>query len=98
MSLAGLGIKSGPRNVCLLIASTGQQGQVLYKGDKGVNVAARPLEGGLAEAGGLSASNLPLISIPHPARMPDDSAKARWIELLMLDDNNRNLNYVQTTD
>ena len=50
---------------------------VLYKRDKGVNVAARPPEGGPAEAGDLSASNLPLISIPHPARMPDDTAKAR---------------------
>ena len=49
---------------------------MLYIGDKGVNVAARPPEGGLAEVGGLSASNLPLISIPHRARMPHGPAKA----------------------
>ena len=40
-------------------------------GHKGVNIAARPPEGNLAEVGGLWASNLPLVSIPHPARMPD---------------------------
>ena len=33
---------------------------MLYKGDKGVNDAARPPEGGPAEVGGLSASSLPL--------------------------------------
>ena len=52
---------------------------MLYIGDKGVNVAARPPEGGPAEAGGLSASNLPLISIPHPARMPDGPEKAKEV-------------------
>ena len=55
---------------------TRQQGLALYIGDKGVNVAARLPEGGAAEVGGLSASNLPLISIPHPTRMPDGQAKA----------------------
>ena len=54
MSLAGLGLKSGSKHVCLIIAKTGLQGPVLYQGDKGVNVAARTLEGGSAEAGGLS--------------------------------------------
>ena len=34
-------------------------GPVLYKGDKGVNDAARPPKGGPAEAGDLSASSLP---------------------------------------
>ena len=38
---------------------------VLYKGDKDINVEARPPEVGPAEAGDLSTSNLPLISIPH---------------------------------
>ena len=56
---------------------------MLYKGYKGVNVAARP-----PEARVLSALNLPLISIPHPAWMPDSPAKAReesnW-EQCMLD-------------
>ena len=45
---------------------------MLYKRDKGVSVAARPPEGGPAE--GLSASSLPLVSIPHPVRMPDGPA------------------------
>ena len=37
------------------------QGPVLYKEDKGVNVAARSPNGGQAEARGLSASSLPLL-------------------------------------
>ena len=41
-----------------------------------VNVAVHPPKGSPAEVGDLSASNLPLISIPHPARIPDDPAKA----------------------
>ena len=65
---------------CFLDANLGpgtwQQGLVIYIGDKGVNVAARPPEGGPNETGGLSASNMPLISIPHPARMLDSPAKA----------------------
>ena len=44
---------------------------MLYKGDKDINVAARQPESGPAETGGLSATNLPLVSIPRPARMPD---------------------------
>ena len=40
------------------------------KSDKGVIDAARPTEGGPAEAGGLSTSSLPW-SIDHPARMLD---------------------------
>ena len=52
---------------------------MLYIGDKCVNVAACPAEGGPAEAGGLSTSNLPLVPIPHPARMPDGQAKAREV-------------------
>ena len=52
---------------------------MLQKGDKGVNVAARPPESGPAEAECRSALNLPLISIPHPARMPDGPAKAREV-------------------
>ena len=71
MSLDGLGLKSGSRNLCLIIAWTGQQGPVLYKGDKGVNVAARPLEGSPAKA-----LSLQLISIPHPTRIPVGPAKA----------------------
>ena len=51
MSLAGLRPKSGSWHVYLIIASTGQQGLVLYKGDKGVNVAARTLEDDSAKAG-----------------------------------------------
>ena len=65
MSLAGHGPKSGSRHVCLIIAYTGQQGPVLYKGDKGVNVAAPPAEGDSAEAGGRSASSLPLLDSAH---------------------------------
>ena len=57
-------------NGCLIIAQTGQQGPVLFKGDKGINDAAHPSEGGPAEAGGLSASSLPL-GIDRPARMLD---------------------------
>ena len=57
-------------NTWIYLFKTGQQGPVLYQGDKGVNVAACSPEGGPPEAGDLSASNLPLISIPHPARMP----------------------------
>ena len=60
MSLADFEPKSGSRHVCQLIALTGQQGPVLYKGD---NVAAGPPESGPAETGGLSVSNLPLV---HP--------------------------------
>ena len=52
---------------------------MLYIGDKGVNVAARPPEGGPVETGGLSASNLPLILIHNPARMPDGPSKAREV-------------------
>ena len=47
MSLAGLWPKSG------------QQGSVLYKGDKGVHDATRPPAGGPAEAGGHMVSSLP---------------------------------------
>ena len=62
---------------------------MLYKGDKGVNIAACEPKGGPAEAGGLSASNLPLISIPYPAQMPEGPAKAKvfdsnvyvWLQL-----------------
>ena len=76
MSRAGLGPKSGSRHGCRVIAWTRQQGLVLYIEDKGVNVAARLPESGRAEAGSLLASHLPLISIPHPARMPDGPTKA----------------------
>ena len=58
MSLAGHGPKSGSRHVCLIIAWTEQQGLVLYKG---VNDAAYPPEGGLAEPGDLSVSSLSLL-------------------------------------
>ena len=34
---------------------------MLYKGDKGVNDAARPLKGSQAEVRGVSASSLPLL-------------------------------------
>ena len=61
MSLAGLGPKSGSRYVCLIIAETGQQGLMLYKGDTGVNVAARQPEDGPTEVGSLLASSLPLL-------------------------------------
>ena len=37
--------------------------------------AACPPEGGPTEVGGFSASNLPLVSIPHPTWMPDGPAK-----------------------
>ena len=50
MSLAGHRPKSGSRHVGLII---------LYKGNKGVNDAARPPKGGPVEAGSLSATSLP---------------------------------------
>ena len=58
----------GPGTDAGFIALTRQQGLVLYIGDRSVNVAAHPPKGGPAETGGLSASNLQLISISHPAR------------------------------
>ena len=58
---------------------------MLYKGEKGVNVAARPPEGGPAEVEVLSPSGLPLISISIPARMPDGPAKARKYILFAVD-------------
>ena len=48
---------------------------MLYKGDKDVNNAACPPEGGPAETGGLSVSSLPLIFEARPTRMPDGPAK-----------------------
>ena len=48
---------------------------VLYKGDKGVNDAASPLEGGPAEVGGLLVSSLP-VNIDRPARMADSTLKS----------------------
>ena len=76
MSQAVTQPKSGSGHRCQVIAWTRQQGLVLYIGDKGVNVTACLPGGGPAEARDLSALNLPLISIPHPAWMPDDQAKA----------------------
>ena len=63
MILAEHGPKSGSKHVCLIIAKTGQQGPVLYKGDKGVNDAGRSPEGGPIKARGLSASSLPLFGL-----------------------------------
>ena len=63
-----------PNMECLVIASTGQHGPVLYKGDKGFNDPVRPSDGGLAETESLSASNLPLLD-NAPTRMPDNPAK-----------------------
>ena len=50
-------------------------GLVLYKGCIGDKKAVRPPEGGPTEVGSPSASNVPLVSIPHPKRMPDGPAK-----------------------
>ena len=61
MSQAGYGFKHRSRHGCLLIAKTGQQGPVQYKGDTGVNLAARPPEGGPAEPRDLSTRSLPLL-------------------------------------
>ena len=77
MSLAGQGPKSGSKHVCLIIASTGQQGPVLYKGDKDVIDAAHPPESGPAEIGGLSTSSLPVIFDARPAQIPDGPAR-KW--------------------
>ena len=41
MTLASHGLKSGSRHVCLIMALTGQQGPVRYKGVKDVNDAVR---------------------------------------------------------
>ena len=51
--------------------------QCYTRGTKVSILQLAPPEGGLAEAGGLSAANLPLISTTHQARMPDGPAKAR---------------------
>ena len=59
MNLPGHGPKSGSKHVCLIVALTGPWGQVLYKGDKGVNDAVCPPEGGSAEARDLLATSLP---------------------------------------
>ena len=59
MSQAGHGPKSVSRHVCLIIAWTEQQGPVQYKGDKGVNDAARSPEGGPTEAKGFICLCLP---------------------------------------
>ena len=75
--------KSGSGHGCRVIAWTRQQGLVLYIGDKDVNIAARPPEGDPAEPGRLSASNLPLISIPHLGLMPDGPAKAGEVQLVL---------------
>ena len=56
--------------------TTGQQDPLLNKGDKGVNFAARLLEGGPAEAGGFSVSSLPW-SIVHQGRMPDSQLNSQ---------------------
>ena len=59
MSLAGHALKRESRHGCLMIVETGPWNPVLYRGD---NNAARPPEAGRAEAGGHSASSLPLTS------------------------------------
>ena len=61
MSQAGHRPKHGSRHGCLIIAYTGQQDPVQYKSDKGVNDAAHPPEGGLADTSSLLASSLPLL-------------------------------------
>ena len=75
MSQAGHGPKSGSRHVCLIIAQTGQQGPVLYKGDKCVSDATSPPEGGPVESRSLLALSLPC-SIDCPAWMPVGSLKS----------------------
>ena len=50
---------------------------MLYKGDKGVNDAARPPAGGPAEAGVFSALSLPW-SIDRPTWMPDSPLKSLY--------------------
>ena len=50
---------------------------MLYKGDKDVSVAARPLEGGPAETRGLSVSSLPW-SNDRLAQMPDSPLNSQW--------------------
>ena len=69
------GPKSRSGHTCQNIARTRPWGLVLYKGYIGVWKAARPSEGGPTKVGGFSASNLPLVSIPHLTRMPDGPAK-----------------------
>ena len=76
MSLAGLGPKSESKYICLIIAYTGRQDAVLYRGgDKGDNDADCPPEGGPLETEGLSASSLPL-NIDRPAWMPGSPLKS----------------------
>ena len=65
---------------CLIIALTWQQGPVLYKGGKGINDAARPPEGGPAEAGGFSTLEhwSPGTNARQPAENPLHEPVARW--------------------
>ena len=61
MSLADLGPKSGSRHDYILNWTARSSA---IQGDKGVNDATHLTEGGPAEIGGLTASNLPLIPLP----------------------------------
>ena len=65
MSLTGHGPKSRTRHRYQITAYTEQQSPELYKGDKGINDAVRPPEGGPTEAGDHSASVLPLLDNTH---------------------------------
>ena len=81
MNLVGHGLKHDSKQVYLIIAYTGRRSPVLYKGVKGVNGAACPLEAGPAENGGLSASSLPL-SIEYPARLTDKRQRSLCTKLV----------------
>ena len=74
------GTRSRSGHLCQNIAWTRPRGLVLYKGCIGDKKAARPPEVGPTEVGGLSASNLPLVLLPHPTWMPDGPVKrpGKW--------------------
>ena len=71
------GPKSRCGHICQNIAWTRPHGLVLYKGCIWVKKAAHPPEGGPAEAGDLSGSNLQLIDLPsgtnarRPSQKPE---------------------------
>ena len=62
--------KCGPENLCRFMASTKQQGLVIYIGYEGVNVAACPPGGSPAEMGSLTATGMPLFLLGEPRSGP----------------------------
>ena len=74
MSLAGHGPKSGSRNICLIRANWTATSSAMQGWQK-CQWCSSPPEGGLVEAGGVSASSLPL-SVDRPEQMLDNPLKS----------------------